>query len=224
MTDEERRAWIRMLAVLLVAAGLRLAWDSRAGRVATPGLERDAAAALDTVDALAAEASRRSRPLGPGEQLDPNLADPIELDRLPGVGPATAAAIVRTRQEAPFAAPEELVRVPGIGPTTLEKLLPYLRVEGRGRPSPAPDVGGQHATRTPPAAAGSEGPGFERVYINRADSVELQRLPGIGPALAGRIVRERQRNGPFGVVEDLTRVSGIGPSTINRLRPYARNR
>lgn len=235
MTEEERRAWIRMLAVLLVAAGLRMAWDSRAARAATPGLERNAAAALDTVDALAAEAARRSQPLGPAEQLDPNHADPIELDRLPGVGPATATAIVRTREESPFAAPGELIRVPGIGPATLTKLLPHLRVNGgprgasradatRPRPSAAPDMAPRRDTRPLPPAMGPGGAGSEPVHINRADSVELQRLPGIGPALAGRIVRERQRNGPFGTVDDLTRVSGIGPLTINRLRPHARNR
>ncbi|MGL4421098.1 MAG: ComEA family DNA-binding protein [Gemmataceae bacterium] len=46
----------------------------------------------------------------------------------------------------------------------------------------------------------------------------MQRLPGIGVALAGRIVAERA-NRPFANLEELRRVSGIGPKTIEKLRP-----
>src|SRR6056297_1677058 len=97
MTDEERRAWMRTLAVLLVVAGLRWAWSQRPVAHSGPGVERDVAAAVDTVRTLRSEEERRSRPLAAGETIDPNRADEIELDRLPGVGPATAAAIVSAR-------------------------------------------------------------------------------------------------------------------------------
>jgi competence protein ComEA len=53
---------------------------------------------------------------------------------------------------------------------------------------------------------------------NRADEAELRALPGIGPALAKRIVEFRRAEGPFGAVEDLRRVRGIGPRTVARLR------
>jgi competence ComEA-like helix-hairpin-helix protein len=56
------------------------------------------------------------------------------------------------------------------------------------------------------------------VAVNRATARELTRLPGIGPSLAARIVAERQASGPFQRVEDLGRVRGIGPKTIERLR------
>jgi competence protein ComEA len=55
--------------------------------------------------------------------------------------------------------------------------------------------------------------------INEASLQELQRLPGIGPKLAQRIVDERQK-APFKSVEDLRRVSGIGAKTLERLRPH----
>ncbi|MBU1049328.1 ComEA family DNA-binding protein [Candidatus Bipolaricaulota bacterium] len=55
------------------------------------------------------------------------------------------------------------------------------------------------------------------VNINSATSDELITLPGIGPALAQRIIEERRENGPFGTVEDLVRVSGIGPKTVEGL-------
>lgn len=58
------------------------------------------------------------------------------------------------------------------------------------------------------------------VDINTADEETLRQLPGIGPALAERIVADRIANGPFASVDDLTRVSGIGEKTVEELRPY----
>ena len=60
------------------------------------------------------------------------------------------------------------------------------------------------------------------VDVNRADASDLQRLPGIGPALAAAIVDHRTRFGPFATLESLTAVSGIGPATVERLAALAR--
>lgn len=59
------------------------------------------------------------------------------------------------------------------------------------------------------------GDGGERVSINSADSWSLQRLPGVGPAMAERIIAGR----PYSAVEQLLDVSGIGPATFARLEP-----
>ncbi|MFO0874781.1 MAG: ComEA family DNA-binding protein [Phycisphaerales bacterium] len=56
-----------------------------------------------------------------------------------------------------------------------------------------------------------------RVDINGADAMELASLPGIGPTLAERIVRDRERHGPFATLDDLDRVRGVGPALIERL-------
>ncbi len=56
----------------------------------------------------------------------------------------------------------------------------------------------------------------EIIAINHAGPDALQRLPGIGPALADRMVQAR----PFASIDDLTRVPGIGPATVERLRPH----
>ena len=60
------------------------------------------------------------------------------------------------------------------------------------------------------------------VDINSADWPELIQLPGIGPTLAKRIVESRQTAGPFADNDDLRRVRGIGPKTLEGLRPYLR--
>jgi len=55
--------------------------------------------------------------------------------------------------------------------------------------------------------------------LNTAGVEDLEALPGIGPALARRLVRHRQSLGPFRQVEDLLAVPGIGPKTLARLKP-----
>ncbi|MCO6465533.1 MAG: ComEA family DNA-binding protein [Bradyrhizobiaceae bacterium] len=56
-----------------------------------------------------------------------------------------------------------------------------------------------------------------KVRINTASRAMLMRLPRVGPAMAEKIIAERERR-PFTSVEDLTRVKGIGPKTIEKLR------
>lgn len=59
------------------------------------------------------------------------------------------------------------------------------------------------------------------VNVNSASVTELEELPGIGPAIAQRIVEHRDAHGPFSSIEDLTEVSGIGDATVEKLRPEA---
>jgi len=58
------------------------------------------------------------------------------------------------------------------------------------------------------------------VDINAAEWPELAELPEIGETLARRIVESRGDAGPYGDHEDLLRVNGIGPRTLEKLRPY----
>lgn len=58
------------------------------------------------------------------------------------------------------------------------------------------------------------------VRVNTATASELQRLPGIGPTLAERIIAFRRRSGAFASIEQMLEVKGIGPAKLERLRPH----
>lgn len=59
-----------------------------------------------------------------------------------------------------------------------------------------------------------------RVNINRATAEELTAIPGIGEHLAQAIVAEREQGGPYLYPEDLIRVKGIGPESVQELLDY----
>lgn len=58
------------------------------------------------------------------------------------------------------------------------------------------------------------------IPINTANAAQLDLLPGIGPALAKRIIDYRTEHGPFTSVDDLTKVKGIGPALMEKIRAY----
>ena len=60
------------------------------------------------------------------------------------------------------------------------------------------------------------------IDLNREGLGGLQALPGIGAARAEAIVLDRVRHGPFRTIEELDRVDGIGPATVEALRPFVR--
>jgi len=60
-----------------------------------------------------------------------------------------------------------------------------------------------------------------RLDVNTAADYELEMLPGIGLKTAEAIVRYREEHGPFASLEALSEVPGIGPKTIENIRPHA---
>ena len=77
---------------------------------------------------------------------------------------------------------------------------------------------GTKATPTESATPSDKNP----LNVNEASQQALKRLPGIGPALSDRIIEYRSTQRPFQRVEELKRVSGIGPKTLADLRPMIR--
>jgi len=92
----------------------------------------------------------------------------------------------------------------------------------------SPDSGDDHAEANQEATASdggaepSQAVRLARVIdINTATPAQLEQLPRIGPTLAQRIVDDRDANGPFGSLDELTRVRGIGEKTVDGLRGLA---
>lgn len=81
--------------------------------------------------------------------------------------------------------------------------------------APEPDVR-PNADHPVPGPSGRGGP----TDLNSASAEALQRLPGIGPVLAARIVADRAANGPYTSLDDLLRVSGIGNKKLAALRDH----
>lgn len=67
-------------------------------------------------------------------------------------------------------------------------------------------------------ANGSKIKSNNKVNINSADKSELDGLPGVGPALAERIIEYRQKNGSFSDIDDLKKVPGIGSSKFEKMQ------
>ena len=92
------------------------------------------------------------------------------------------------------------------------------RVVADGEQLRVPRVGEVPAA-APGATSGVASDG--RVNINTADASALETLPGVGPALAARIIAWRDENGPFRSVDELSAVSGIGEKTLDGMRDQA---
>ena len=74
------------------------------------------------------------------------------------------------------------------------------------------------ATGSNAGSSGGAAPGSSKVDLNTATVDQLDALPGIGPATAKKIVDDRTQNGPFRSVDDLQRISGIGPKKVDSLK------
>jgi competence ComEA-like helix-hairpin-helix protein len=215
ISDGDRRALAVILALLSLAGAAR--WLERP----RPVLDE-----LESLDVAALEAASREaggsggrQALGAGERIDPNTAAVAELQRLPGVGPAMAQRIVEERDRAPFATVAELQRVRGIGPALAARMAEHVTlpaVSTTGRASQVPSMATSPSQRTGAV------PTADAVDLNSAGAAELQALPGIGPALAARLLARRDSLGGFRDWADVDAIAGIGPALLARLQERAR--
>ena len=202
MPPAERRALILLLTLAVLGHAVRLVLSrpgSAPGEIelvqALPG--RSPLAHKDSAIALA-------RPLEPGERIDLDRAGAQEVGRLPRVGPGLAKRIVADREaRGPFGSLDGLDRVPGVGVAVLEAVRDHVRFTGVA------------ASNISSSAASTSG---GMVSLNRATAKDLEALPGIGARRAEAIVRDRERNGPFPSVDALTRIPGIKPALVARVR------
>jgi len=220
MTPAERRAAAALGVAWIVglAAG-RLGWSealaNRAEARLSPPLTKVAALAEDLPPgdprvgwyaASLALREERARASKAPEPLDPNRADRAAWDRLPGVGPVTARAIVAHRDRVgSFRVPDDLLAVKGIGPAKLDRIAPFLVWS--------------EPTVSPSSRRDS---GQEKVDLDRVDETFLVGIEGIGPELASRIIRERRARGGFRDWSEVDAIEGIGPAKLRALQDVTR--
>lgn len=124
-----------------------------------------------------------------------------------------------TKQDRDWASrPSALFAASVLGIASLTTMGVSLSRDLRAQPAPQithsqNDVLTQRITETPNASA------VRLINVNTAPLSELDLLPGIGPALGQRIIEYRDEHGFFEHVDDLQGVSGIGPRTLEKMKP-----
>ena len=221
MSTDERRALAIILTLILCATAAR--WLERprpllddVAAVDLQRLETESRAAKTGTQEPAAKkrekpATPRSAPT-PRPKLDLNTATVRQIDSLPGIGPAVAARIIEQRATSPFRTLSDLGNVPGIGPTLVARLAPFVLLSADPPQAAMPEV-----TRVAPAAEPAA-----PLDLNRATAAEMEKLPGVGPALAARLIAWRDSAGGFKSWEDVDRVSGVGPALLAKLKVASR--
>lgn len=126
--EQKVLGFVALLLVLSAAARFGAGQGATEAQLVTDAQPVDVPALVREDSALEERARSRARPLAAGEKLSLNRATVDELQRLPGVGPSTAAAILAWRDSAgPFRTPDDLLHVKGIGPARLAKLSPLVQ-------------------------------------------------------------------------------------------------
>lgn len=95
-----------------------------------------------------------------------------------------------------------------------------MQVHVPGRP-PEPETRPGTGQNPSPVATATNKPASkpsEKININTADATELDKLPGVGPALAVRIVEYRREHGNFSGEADLVKVPGLGPAKVKKIK------
>lgn len=218
-----RTALVGVVAVLLVGAGFAAlqAWPAGGEADLTSLAQVEAAGSgAEGNDAAAQRASGFDRgdtavAAGPGTTPSPEASLGVVVDVVGEVNaPGLLTLPVGSRVADAVTAAGGATAGAELSAVNLARLL----VDGEQLRIPAP---GEIVAPAPAAVAGAGPAGVSAdglVNLNTADSVTLETLPGVGPALAGRILDWRESNGAFASVDELDEVTGIGPAMLAKLR------
>jgi comEA protein len=138
------------------------------------------------------------------------------LDREQGVIVERQALQAETLPRRPMLASHEPAR-PLVDGVTTETVS-----EAHGDQSAAGDKVSALFPDLPPPSRMSKPALTRTINLNTATAADLQLLPGIGPAMSARILEHRSKIGRFTSIEQLDDVRGIGPKTLEKLRPLVR--
>jgi competence protein ComEA len=158
----------------------------------------------------------------PGVLVNINTAGEKSLQQLNGIGASYAARIIAYRQEnGLFTSKEQLLNIKGIGKTRFENIRSLVTLGDVDSLKIARAGDKQAVLKTdepsPDKVVANEQP---VINVNAADAATLQKLPGIGPAYAERIVQYRQQNGSFQTKEELLKIKGIGKKRLANIKPF----
>lgn len=132
-----------------------------------------------------------------------NTATSEKLRTIPGVGPNMAREILKYREKGHhFYRVSDLDKISGFGTKTVDAIRPHVK------------VGKDFRKKSPPGDRGAS-----KIDINTAPQATLEKLDGVGPVTARRIIAYREANGSIESVEQLDDVSGIGSATVDRILP-----
>ena len=160
------------------------------------------------------ESAARFHSARPPTNIEPFNFDPNSLNadgwRKLGLKDRTIQTITNFLSKGgKFRKPDDLKKIYGIAPKHAEQLIPYVRIERDETQTPVPS----------PGYVKNKSPTVRIIDINKADSIELIALKGIGPTLAGRIIRFRDRLGGFHLEEQLKEVYGLPDSVRTQISP-----
>jgi competence ComEA-like helix-hairpin-helix protein len=236
------RAGAVMGAVAIAALGMALAARSGSSRITVvPAgevpIQGPVEGPVQSASTLIPQGS--SQPVAaPAEVTAPNaIAQATPSETTAPTPPAPLVAPAQTQAEVATVAPAVEfsflpVRRTGLGPPVPMDLPTPPPVNAPQEPAPVqpaplatpPAVTPAVPPATTPATTPAQptSPASAIIDLNSATKAQLELLPGIGPALAQRILDHRVKLGRFASVEDLEAVRGIGPKVMAKLRPLVR--
>lgn len=219
MPSPSPSALVGLAVLVLIAVGVvHLSGSGSAIPVETPPPGQEEPTADDApapADATPSGATTSEPGSGSGAAAGSSSALVVHVS-----GAVAAPGVVRLPGEARV---DDALRAAG-GPTdeadlsALNLARPLADGEQIHVPVPGEAPRPQSVGSSAPAGQAADAPDGAPIDLNTADATALEELPGVGPAIARRILEHREKNGPFASVDALLEVSGIGPATLEEIR------
>jgi competence ComEA-like helix-hairpin-helix protein len=149
--------------------------------------------------------------------FDPNTIDANQWQKL-GLRPKTINTILNYRNKGgQFRKPDDLRKIWGLKPEDADQLVPFVQIVKASVPEKeAPKYFGQSKD----SLVVRSHKGYKNININSASQSDWESFPGIGPVLASRIIKYRDKMGGFKTVEQVGKTYGIPDSVFQKILPY----